>query len=75
MKVSKKKLHCHFLEKSQPLNSTLVLQKFLLESDRMTNVLGITPISMKQSLIDMAYSMIEAGKIKKTSGYRGPPGK
>ena len=64
-----------FSEKSPPLNSILVLQKKVVKSDRMTNVLGITPISMKQSLVDMAYSMIEAEKIKKTSGYRGPPGK
>ena len=41
-------------------------------SDRMTKVLGITPYTLKQSLIDMAYSMIESGKIKKTSSYKGP---
>ena len=55
------------------LNS-FIFQRSEIDSDRMEKVLGITnPIKMKQSLVDMAYSMIEAGKIKKTSGYKGHP--
>lgn len=44
------------------------LQVTEYESDRMTKVLKVTPFTMKQSLVDMAYSMIEAGKIKKPRG-------
>ena len=38
----------------------------------MEKVLGSTAIPVKKSIVDMAYSMIEAGKIKKTDGYKGP---
>ena len=40
----------------------------------MVQVLGITPRDAKDTFVDMAYSMIEAGKIKKTKNYRGPGG-
>ena len=43
-----------------------------LKNERMTGVLGVQPRSNEESLIDMAYSMIEAGKVKKTEKYRGP---
>ena len=49
-------------------------QNPVLSNERMKNVLGITdPIPLEQSLLDMSYSMIEAGIIKRTSGYKGPP--
>ena len=54
--------------------NSFIFQRSQIDSDRMEKVLGIAnPIKMKQSLVDMAYSMIESGKIKKTSGYRGRP--
>ncbi len=40
----------------------------------MVQALGITPKDAKDTFVDMAYSMIEAGKIKKTKNYRGPAG-
>ena len=39
----------------------------------MTNVLGIQPRDPKTTVVDMAYSMIENGMIKKAKGYNGPP--
>ena len=42
------------------------------DTTRMKSVLGITPREMKNSICDMAYSMIEAGHIKKTAKYTGP---
>ncbi|BFZ14180.1 hypothetical protein BsWGS_17219 [Bradybaena similaris] len=45
---------------------------FLIDNTRMTQILGINPTDLNKSLIDMGYSMIENGFIKKTSKYRGP---
>ena len=42
------------------------------ENTRMKTVLGITPRKMKNSITDMAYSMIESGHVKKTDKYTGP---
>ena len=42
-------------------------------NDRMVSVLGIKPRPLEETLLDMCYSMIEDGKIKKTTGYKGPP--
>ena len=44
-----------------------------LDTRRMTNVLGIQPRDPKTTVVDMAYSMIENGMIKKAKGYNGPP--
>lgn len=40
----------------------------------MKDVLKIEPRDLKTSLIEMAYSMIEAGIVKKSPKYRGPGG-
>ena len=39
----------------------------------MRNLLGIEPIPLKKTLIDMGYSVIEHGRVKKTAQYKGPP--
>ena len=36
----------------------------------MIKELGITPIEMEKSIIDMAYSLIDLGFVKKTAQYR-----
>lgn len=36
----------------------------------MKKELGIVPIEMEKSIIDMAYSLIDEGFIKRTSGYK-----
>ena len=40
---------------------------------QMISTLGITPRDARQSFIDMAYSLIEGGFVKKTRKYQGPP--
>jgi hypothetical protein len=37
----------------------------------MIKELGITPIEMEKSIIDMAYSMIDEGFVKRKKGYNG----
>lgn len=45
------------------------------DNTKMKNLLKLNPISVDKTIIDMAYSMIESGFVKKTSKYRGiPPG-
>lgn len=44
------------------------------DNKRMKEVLGIEPRDAKETLIDMAYSLIESGFIKRTKKYRGPGG-
>lgn len=44
------------------------------ENARMKDVLGITPRDLKETIIDMAYSLIEAGLVKKSKKYKGPGG-
>ncbi|KAK7478306.1 hypothetical protein BaRGS_00030458, partial [Batillaria attramentaria] len=44
------------------------------DNKRMKEVLGIEPHDAKETIIDMAYSLIENGFIKKTKKYRGPGG-
>ena len=41
---------------------------------QMKEVLGIEPMDTKETVIDMAYSLIETGFIKKTKKYKGPGG-
>jgi hypothetical protein len=36
----------------------------------MKEVLGITPRDVKETIIDMAYSLIEAGLVKKSKKYK-----
>ena len=40
------------------------------ENTRMKTVLGVEPHSIEETIIDMAYSMIENGTIKKTPKYK-----
>ena len=40
-----------------------------LDNGRMENVLGIKPRDVKEALLDMCYSLIEQGFVKKTSKY------
>ncbi|XP_060599031.1 uncharacterized protein LOC132752687 [Ruditapes philippinarum] len=44
------------------------------DNSRMKEVLGITPRDVKETIIDMAYSLIEAGLVKKSKKYKGPGG-
>ncbi|XP_050408842.1 uncharacterized protein LOC126823846 isoform X2 [Patella vulgata] len=44
------------------------------DNTRMKEVLGIQPRDTKEMLIDMAYSLIEGGFVKKTKKYTGPGG-
>ncbi|XP_072034989.1 uncharacterized protein [Amphiura filiformis] len=44
------------------------------DSTRMKDVLKIEPRDLKESIIEMAYSVIEAGFVKKSKKYRGPGG-
>ncbi|KAL8593570.1 hypothetical protein ACOMHN_024273 [Nucella lapillus] len=44
------------------------------DNKRMKEVLGIEPMEVKETVIEMAYSLIENGFIKKTKKYRGPGG-
>ena len=41
------------------------------DNSRLRNVLGITPIPVEKSILDMCYSMIETGRVKKTPEYKG----
>ncbi|KAA0195804.1 hypothetical protein HAZT_HAZT000168 [Hyalella azteca] len=45
---------------------------FDIDNSRMKNVLGIEPTPQKDSILDMAYAMIELGIVAKTSAYKGP---
>nr|XP_034328392.1 putative uncharacterized oxidoreductase YDR541C [Crassostrea gigas] len=47
---------------------------YKFDNTRMKDVLQITPHEIKDTLIEMAYSLIEAGLIKKTKKYKGPGG-
>ena len=40
----------------------------------MKEVLGIEPMDAKETVTEMAYSLIETGFIKKTKKYKGPGG-
>ena len=46
-----------------------------MSNDRMRNILKIEPRDMKETVIDMCYSMIDRDFVKKTSKYRGRPDK
>ena len=47
-------------------------QKTEYTTKKMREILGVDPIKMEDSIIEMAYNMIESGKIKKTAKYTGP---
>ncbi|KAK7478999.1 hypothetical protein BaRGS_00029760, partial [Batillaria attramentaria] len=46
----------------------------LFDNTRMREVLGVQPREMRDSIIEMAYALIENGFVKKTKKYRGPGG-
>lgn len=66
---------CYYMYNFMSLLETSVFQKwppwFFFQ---MKDVLQITPHEIKDTLIEMAYSLIEAGLIKKTKKYKGPGG-
>jgi len=41
-----------------------------VDSGRMINVLGINPIDLNRTVVDMAYSLIERGFVKKAANYK-----
>ena len=43
-----------------------------LDNCRLVNVLGITPYPKEKSILDICYSVIETGRVKKTRQYHGP---
>ena len=45
----------------------------MFDNSRLKNVLGITPYPVEQSVIEICYSLIETGRVKKTNNYRGRP--
>ena len=52
-----------------------VNKKHSWSNERMKNELGVTPLSMNQSILDTCYSVIEFGLATKKPGYLGPPEK
>nr|KAG5693544.1 hypothetical protein BaRGS_019870 [Batillaria attramentaria] len=44
------------------------------DNRRFREVLGIQPRDVRDSIIEMAYALIESGFVKKTDKYRGPGG-
>ena len=52
-------------DKSVNLITPMLGKKFKFENSRLRNVLQIEPIPLKKTIIDMANSMIEKGKITK----------
>ena len=42
-----------------------------MSNDRMVRVLGIEPRDLKEAVVSMGYSIIEAGMVKKTAKYHG----
>ena len=53
----------------------LIGMKQEFDNTKMKDVLGIKPRPFEDSILDMAYSMIENGTIKKTDKYTGPKSK
>ena len=49
----------------------LIGKQTTLDNTRMRYVLGIEPRDINETLIDMCYSLIEKGLVKKTSQYTG----
>ena len=45
------------------------------KTDRMQSVLGISPIPLQQTLIEMAHSLIQYGLVERKPGYSGPASK
>ncbi|KAH9503821.1 hypothetical protein Btru_063923 [Bulinus truncatus] len=60
-------------DKSIKSGKALASKVTLLDNSRMKNILGITPIPIEQTFVDMGYTMIENGFVEKTSNYRGFP--
>ncbi|KAK3778365.1 hypothetical protein RRG08_060046, partial [Elysia crispata] len=53
-------------------NKLVASQPMVIDNSRMRTVLGMEPIDLKTSIVDMAYSLIENGFVKKTDKYKGP---
>ena len=48
-------------------------KRILYSNERMVSDLGIQPRPVEESLIDLCYSLIDLGLVKKTRGYLGHP--
>ncbi|GFN91263.1 NADPH-dependent aldehyde reductase ari1-like isoform x2 [Plakobranchus ocellatus] len=60
---------------SSPLRlmRTMGENKIDISNARLREILGVTPIEIKKSVNEMAYALIEIGRVKKTDKYTGPP--
>ena len=43
----------------------------IFDNSRLKNVLGITPYPVEHSVLEICYSLIETGRVKKTNNYQG----
>ena len=48
-------------------------KKIQYSNERMVSDLGVTPRPVEESIIDLCYSLVELGLVKKTPGYLGHP--
>jgi len=62
-----------FFDKAAAMLLRDIGRKYYLDDTKVRKVLGIKPIDVKKSIIDMGYSVIERGFVKKTAKYKGPP--
>ena len=58
---------------SPPSFPNLLAQELTPNRFQYQNELGIKPTDLSNTFVDMAYSMIDGGFIKKTSKYKGRP--
>jgi nucleoside-diphosphate-sugar epimerase len=49
--------------------------KLTCSNAKMKETLGVTPRPVRETIVDMGYSVIEFGLVPKKSGYLGPPSK
>ncbi|XP_061170792.1 uncharacterized protein LOC133180267 [Saccostrea echinata] len=63
---------CSWFDKTIKMIMPDVGKVFKFDTTRMKDVLQITPTELKDTLIDMAYSLIDAGLVKKTKKFKGP---
>jgi len=47
-------------------------KEFKVDTNRMINVLGMNPIDLHRTILDMGYSLIERGLVKKSAQYKSP---
>ena len=59
-----------WIDKSVRVLLPLLGVKLELDNTRMKEVLGITPRPAEETILDMCYTLIEQGVVKKTSGFK-----